>query len=232
MADPVFSFFKVQTREEALAHLARFARLPAEAVGLNEALGRITAVEVKSPENLPTFRRSTMDGFAVVARDVFGASESSPTELTIVGEVAMGKPAGIVLRSGETARVWTGGMLPDGADAVVMLEYSREVDGEIVELTRPAAPGTNVTDVGEDVAAGQLVLPAGRRLRAQDLGLLSALGVTRVDVVRRPKVAILSTGNELVAADVTPAPGQIRDVNTHTLAALVTDLGEIGRAHV
>jgi molybdopterin molybdotransferase len=225
VGEPVFSFFKLQTREEALAHLERFKRLPSERVTLDEAHGRVLAEKIVSSEDLPAFRRSTMDGFAALAKDVFGAGESSPTELAVVGEVAMGKPAGLTLHTGETARVWTGGMIPDGADAVVMLEYAREVDATHIELTRPVAPGGNVAQVGEDVHAGQQVLPTGRRLRPQDIGLLSALGVVDVPVVRRPKVAILSTGNEIVAAGQTPAPGQIRDVNTHTLAAMTRALG-------
>ncbi len=225
MSGPDFSFFEVQTREEALGHLGRFARLGAEAVPLGEAAGRVLAADVASPEDLPPFRRSTVDGFAVRSRDTFAAGESSPALLEVVGEVAMGRPAGVEVRAGQTARIPTGGMLPEGADAVVMLEYSRAVDAATVELTRPAAPGSNVTQVGEDVARGQAVLPAGRRLRAQDVGLLAALGLSRVGVVRRPRVAILSTGNEVVAADRTPAPGQVRDVNAHTLAALSQEAG-------
>jgi len=225
LAEASFSFFRVQTRDQALSHLELFGRLPAEEVGLDRALSRVLAQDVISPEDLPPFVRSTVDGYAIRAKETFGASESLPGLFELAGEVAMGRPAGMNLKPGQAVKVWTGGMLPQGADAVVMLEYARQVDQSSLELTKALAPGANTIAPGEDVAAGSPVLTAGHRLRAQDLGLLAALGLTRVPVVRRPRAAIISTGNELVPAEENPAPGQIREVNSHTLKALVEDLG-------
>ena len=166
-----------------------------------------------------------MDGYAVRAKDTFGAGESSPGLFMLAGEVAMGRPAQAKVGPGRTVRVWTGGMLPDGADAVVMLEYARVVDQAEVELTKAVAPGGNTIAVGEDVARGETVLPAGRRLRPQELGLLAALGQTRVKVVRRPRAAVISTGIELVPAEARPGPAQVRDINTHTLTAQIREAG-------
>lgn len=219
------SFFQLQTRHQALARLDVFSRLEAEAVSLDRAVGRVTAGPVLSPENLPPFRRSTVDGYAVSARETFGASEGAPGLFGIAGEVAMGRPTDLELEPGQTARVWTGGMLPEGADAVVMVEYSRPVDETNVELTRAVAPGAHTIAIGEDLAQGTEAVSGGRMIRAQEAGLLAALGVKEVSVVRRPRVAILSTGNELVPHDQAPAPGQIREVNSHTLAAQVQSWG-------
>lgn len=219
MAERELNFYRVQTRDQALAHLDRFPRLKAERVGLAQALGRVLAEEAISPEDLPPFTRSTVDGYAVRARETFGASESTPGLFELVGEVAMGQPAEAKVRPGKTVKVATGGMLPEGAEAMVMLEYARELDRTTVELTKAVAPGQHLISVGEDVAQGAEVIPAGRVLRPQEIGLLAALGMVRVEVVRRPKVGIISTGNELVPAEETPGPGRIRDVNTHTLAA-------------
>ena len=225
MTDRDFSFFRLQTRPQALAHLERFARLEAEEIGLEEGWGRVLAEEIASPEDLPPFARSTMDGFAVKAKETFGASESTPALFELAGEVVMGRPAEEVLGSGQTMKVWTGGMVPPGADAVVMLEYVRQADEATVELTRAVAPGAHLIEVGQDVGRGEVVLAAGTRLRAQDLGLLAGLGVRRLKVVRRPQAAIISTGNELVASNEDPSPGCIREINSHTLRALLADLG-------
>lgn len=218
-------FLRVRTRPEALERLSLFNRLETEEIGLEEALGRVLARDLDSPEDLPHFLRSTVDGYAVRARDTFGAGESSPGLFELAGEVTMGRPAGVRVGPGRTVRVWTGGMLPDGADAVVMLEYARVVDQAEVELTKAVAPGGNTIAVGEDVARGTPILPAGRRLRPQELGLLSALGQTRVEVVRRPRAAIISTGVELVPAEARPGPAQVRDINTHTLTAQIREAG-------
>ena len=225
LSEKEFSFYRVQTREQALARLDGFDRLPAREAALDRALDRVLAGDLTAGEDLPSFVRSTVDGFAVRAKETFGAAESLPALFELEGEVAMGRPAEARVGPGRAVRIWTGGMLPQGADAVVMLEYSRVLDGTGLELTKAVAPGSNTIEVGEDVAQGEPILTAGTRLRPQELGLLAALGLTKVKVVRRPKAAVISTGSELVPADQNPGPGLIRDVNSHTLAAQIRRAG-------
>ena len=177
--------------------------------------------DVYSPGDLPTFRRSTMDGFAVRAADTFGATEGLPAYLDLVDEVFMGQASKVGLGPGECARIATGGMLPDGADAIVMVEQTQEVGPKTIEALRPVAPGENVVQVGEDVRTGDPIVSRGTILRPQDLGGLLALGITTVRVARRLRVAIVSGGDELVDPEREPGAGQIRDINSYTLAALV-----------
>lgn len=215
--------FNVRTPADALHTL--LARLPkrdaVEDVRTRDALDRVLAHDVCSPADLPSFRRSTMDGFAVRAADTFGATEGLPAYLDLVDEVFMGQAPARALGSGECARIATGGMLPDGADAVVMVEQTQEVDPTTIEAVRAVAPGENVVQVGEDVRAGDPILPRGHVLRPQDLGGMVAMGITMVPVAPRLRVAIVSGGDELVDPEQTPAAGQIRDINSYTLAALV-----------
>ena len=196
-----------------------------EEVPLEKALGRITASDLFATEQLPAFPRSTMAGFSLRAADTFGASEGLPAYFTIVGEVAMGQPATVSVAAGEAAVTYTGGMLAQGADAVVIVENTQPVDSTTIEVTRPVAPGENVVQPGEDISPGERLLPAGHLLRPQDLGGLAALGITKVPAARRPGVAILSMGDEVVAPETAPGPGRIRDVNTYTVAAQVTRAG-------
>lgn len=221
-------FFQLISSSEFVDLFDRFHALETETVQLGYSAGRVLAADVTAPEQLPPFSRSTMDGFAVRARDTFGCSESEPALLTIVGEISMGTSGrDIVLRPGQTCRIWTGGELAAKSDAVVMVEYSHLMDEETVEIFRPVAPGENVIRAGEDTEQGQVVLARGRKLRPQDVGVLAGLGITNVTVHRRPVVAILSTGDELVPPDQQPGPGQIRDINSTTLAALVEESGGI-----
>jgi molybdopterin molybdotransferase len=166
-----------------------------------------------------------MDGFAVRAADTFGASEGVPAYLEVVGEVLMGRAPSVQLEVGQCARIATGGMLPPGADAVVMVEQTQEVGPTTVEAYRAVAAGENVVQIGEDARTGEPILPRGHTLRPQDIGGLLALGVTEVEVARRLRVGILSGGDELVAPTETPGPGQIRDINSYTLRGLVQRLG-------
>lgn len=218
-------FFNVLPPSQALAVLLE--RLPdgvaagGEAVPITEALGRITAEAIYSPEDLPAFPRSTVDGFSLRASDTYGASEGLPAYFTVVGEVPMGKPTEVSVDLGEAAITYTGGMLARNTDAVVMVENTQRVDASTIEVVRPVAVGENVVQVGEDVKKGEEVLPSGHLLRPQDLGGLTALGITRVEVARQLRVAILSMGDEVVAPDSVPGPGQIRDVNTYTISGLV-----------
>jgi molybdopterin molybdotransferase len=190
-----------------------------------EALGRVTVQAVRAPHPLPTFRRSTMDGYAVKAADTFGASSALPAFLRVVGEIPMGRPAATDLRSAEAAIIHTGGELPHTADAVVQVENTQPVGDDEIEVVRAVAVGENVIQVGEDVAEGEEILPARWWLRPQDLGGLLALGIMRVAVVRKPRVALISTGDEVVAPSEPMGPGQVRDINSYTTAAMAQRAG-------
>lgn len=189
------------------------------------ALDRVLAEALVSPQDLPDFTRSTVDGYAVNAADTYGATPTLPAFLTVAGEVPMGQASTLVLGIGEAALVHTGGMVPDGANAVVMVENTQRVDVTSIEVMKPVAEGENVLQVGEDIRRGNMVLAAGRQLRPQDMGGLLALGITEVTVAVPPRVAILSTGDEVVPPSQTPTPGQIRDINSYSLAALTTRSG-------
>lgn len=218
-------FFRLQTREEVLARYPRFAPVGVEAVDLAEAVGRVLARPVAASEAVPGFLRATMDGYAVAARDTFGASVGAPQYLEIKGEVAMGVAPERGLGPGEVLRAPTGAMLPIGADAVVMIEYTAEHPDQTLEVRRAVAPGENVLQPGEDVQAGELLFEAGRRLRPQDVGLLAALGLARLTAYQKPRVAILSSGDEIVPIDGQPGPGQVRDANAYLAAAQVQAWG-------
>ncbi len=221
-------FLKVKTAPEVLSILDEIPPLPAETVLLEQAGGRALASDITAPESVPHFARATMDGFAVRARDTFGASESLPALLEIAGEVTMGVAAGGALESGRAFAIPTGGMLPGGADAVVMVEYTQVLDGKMIEVTRPVAPGENVLDIGDDIREGETIFEKGWRLRPQDVGVLAALGITGVSVFRRPRVAVISTGDEIVPVDTgTVPPGKVRDINTFALAAQIESAGAV-----
>jgi molybdopterin molybdotransferase len=219
------AFFQVQDVAAVHALAQGLAPLPAEEVPLDQALGRVLARPLTAPSDLPGFTRATMDGYAVRARDTFGAGETSPGFLDIVGEVRMGRAPEFSLGPGQCARIGTGGMLPAGADAVVMVEHTRLLDEISVEVAASVAPGGNTLGPTDDAAQGQELLPLGQRLRPQDVGLLAALGQEKITVSRRPKVGIISTGDEVVPVGSSPTPGQVRDVNTHSLAAVVARAG-------
>lgn len=194
-----------------------------EDLGLLDALGRVLALDVTAPEDVPAHARSTVDGYAVIAQDTFGASESQPAFLQLVEEIATGSAPRKPLRRGQVSAIPTGGVLPRGADACVMLEHTDRMDEHTVLVQKTAAPGENVVQPGEDVRRDETLLLAGRSLTPYDLGALAALGLTSVAVVRRPRVAVISTGDEVVPPSVSPAPGEVRDINTYTLAsALLT----------
>jgi molybdopterin molybdotransferase len=217
-------FFKVVSPAEASSLLAAVAPVGRERIKTVRAKGRVLAEDIHSPVDLPHFHRAAMDGYAVRAKDTFGASASQPAYLKVVGTVEMGKAATAPLGEGEAVRISTGGMLPPGADAVVMVEYTEEV-GEQVEVQRAVSPWGNVIRIGDDIEKGALVFRAGRRLRAHDLGALTGIGVAEVAVHLRPRVALISTGDEIVPPEEEPGPGQVRNINQHALAAMVEDCG-------
>lgn len=221
-------FLQLLSPQAALSRwLAAFPQWepPGETVETVNALGRISAGVITAPHPLPAFPRSTVDGYAVRAADSYGASESLPAYFSVIGEVPMGGQPGFDLGAGQAALIHTGGMLPAHADAVVMVEYTQvTLPGEI-EVTRAVAPQENILRVGEDVATGQVILPAGRRLRPAEIGGLMAFGLQSVMVARRPLIAILSTGDEVVPPEQVPLIGQVRDVNSYALSTLVAQWG-------
>ena len=196
-----------------------------ELVALEAALGRYLAADVVAPIDLPEFPRSTVDGYAVRAADLAGASPASPALLALAGESRMGEAPTSAVAPGSAVHIHTGAMLPDGADAVAMVEWTSRPDAAHVAIDRGPRPGDNTIARGEDVRRGELLLRAGRRLRPEDLGGLAAIGVVEVPVARRPVVAIISGGDEVVPPHAAPRPGQVRDVNGPMLAALVAEAG-------
>ncbi len=226
------TFLEAITPDEARALLARFSPVRrVERVGLLQALGRVCSADLMAKEGLPSFDRAQMDGYAVRARETFGAQDGSPGYLALAGRIPMGAPPPGPLPAGAAFEISTGGAMPAGADAVLMVEYCREVGATTVEFTRSVAPGENVLRTGDDVATGARLLERGRRLRPQEILALASLGVSEVEVVARPVVTILSTGDELVPVGQAPGPGQIRDANGLALAAQFTQAGAEVRLH-
>ena len=219
--------FTVKTPEETFSVIEAEFRpiLPAETVSLSECCGRILAEDILSSEYVPGFTRSTVDGYAVKASDTFGCSDSIPALLTLSGEILMGEEASVPLTPGCCFAVPTGGAVPEGADAVVMIEYTENYGDGMIGIEKPASPGMNMIYKGDDLVPGKTVLPAGRRITVSDIGALASLGITRIPVRRRLLAGIISTGDELVPVEETPEGGQIRDVNTHMLDALCREMG-------
>lgn len=244
-----------EARDLMLSHLPK-PTPDSEPMDVVHSLNRILAEDILAPQPLPDFQRTTVDGYAVRAQDTFGASDSLPAYLTLIGEVPMGDAPAFEIGPGQCALIHTGGMLPPGADAVVMLEYtqlisdskvsrlwsdsqrqetldskssnSKSLDSKSeIEISRAVADGENVIRIGEDVAQGQLVLPKGTRVRPAEIGGLMALGITSLRVARKVQVGLISTGDEVIDPSQTPRPGQVRDINSYTLGALVEKSGGV-----
>jgi molybdopterin molybdotransferase len=196
-------------------------------VGISDSIGRISAEDILAPHPLPQFPRSTVDGYAVRAKDTFGASESSPAYITVIDEVTMGSQPQHQVGSGEASSIHTGGMIPVGSDAVVMVENTQIARDKEIEIYRSVSTGENVISVGEDVVQGQLVLPKGKLIRPSEVGGLAALGISSLRVAKKMKVGIISTGDEVVPLEDDVQLGQVRDVNSHTLAGLVNTSGAV-----
>ncbi len=209
---------------EVLLHNLELSPEP-ELVATSESLGRVVFSPVKASHPMPSFRRSTVDGYAVHAEDTYGASESLPAYLPLVGEVPMGAAPDFLLKKGECAVIHTGGMLPEGANAVIMIEFTQQAREAEIELLRAVAVGENVLEVGEDVQQDQEVIPAGVVVRPAEIGGMMAIGVTEVAVARKPRVGILSSGDEVIPPDQDLQPGQVRDINSYALQALVRQAG-------
>ena len=221
------AFFKLKTPDEVFHIINGFAPVGEETVSLEDAFGRVVRVDLKAPEDLPDFFKSTMDGYAVKSRDTFGATESLPALLEIAGEVSMGVAGNIVLKSGQAVKIPTGGMLPEGADGVAMIEYCALLDEKTLEVSRAISPLENTIQPGDDFKKGTVILPGRKRLRPQDLGAMAGLGFFEVPVFRKPKIAILSTGDEMVPISRKPGVGQVRDINRYTLGALCRNMGAV-----
>ena len=211
---------KVDTLEGALDKLENAMREGGageperEYVPVLQSLGRIASEDVLSCEDIPGFDRSTMDGYAVISRDTQGAGETMPTFLELAGEVKMGEKPEFSLTSGQCAYVPTGGMVPEGADAVAMVEYCQPFGDDRIAVYSPLSSGHNMVRAGDDVSRGEKLISRGRRIRPSDMGLLSAAGKTEIKVYKPWKIYIISTGDEIVPPEVMPLPGQVRDVNS------------------
>jgi molybdopterin molybdotransferase len=240
-----------EARELLLSHL-NFPGIETEVIDTAASLDRITAADIIAPHALPEFPRSTVDGYAVLARDTFGASDALPAYLKLIGEVRMGAPSPLEVTTGECVLMHTGGMLPEGANAIVMLEHTQSVRGSAsvqgakprarkelddrsralqanapgeIEISKAVAEGENVIRVGEDVLEGQAVIRRGVRLKPAQIGGLMALGIVSLRVAKKVRIGLISSGDEVVPAEQNPARGQVRDVNAHSLAALVAKSG-------
>jgi molybdopterin molybdotransferase len=225
-----------EARNLLLSHLPH-VEPDSESIIVFSSLGRILAEDILAPHPLPEFPRSMVDGYAVRARDTFGATDSLPTYLTLAGEIPMGDAPALDIDSGQCALIHTGGMLPAGADAVVMLEYTQGIAASDlrpegsrkneIEIFRSVADGENVIKIGEDVSQGQVVMTKGTIIRPAGIGGLLALGITSVRAARQVKVGILSTGDEVIDPGESPRPGQVRDINSYTLSALIEKSGGV-----
>ncbi|MDP2776109.1 MAG: molybdopterin-binding protein, partial [Anaerolineales bacterium] len=222
-----------QARDELLLHLAA-PKIDPDSIDVVQALGRFTASDTFAPHPLPDFQRTTVDGYAVRAKDTFGASDSLPAYLDLIGEVPMGDTPSFEIGVGQCALIHTGGMLPKGADAAVMIEYTQHIVGAErrsaptqteIEIFKSVADGENVIRIGEDVAQGQLVIPKGTLIRPAEIGGLMALGFKSINVAKKPRVGLISTGDEVIEPGQAPRPGQVRDINSYTLGALVEKSG-------
>lgn len=225
--------FKVNTPNEVITmlknhlNLKEITRNNIEEVDIKISLHRFLAEEIVAPANLPGFNRSIMDGYAIRAEDSFGATDALPSYLKIIGEIKMGVKPKFKINPGEVVKIPTGGMLPEGANAVMMVEYTEQIDDATVEARRSISPWENVVREDEDLKTGEIILRKGSRLRSQDIGVLAGIGKINIKIYKKPKIAIFSTGNEIIPAEGEPRIGQIRDINSYTLGACIKEAGGI-----
>ena len=226
-------FLKLTPVQQALQVLISKlqVKVVSERVATIDALGRVTAESIYTPLPLPPFPRSTVDGYAVRATDTFGASESLPAYLRVIGEILMGASPGFDINPGEAGLIHTGGMLPESCNAVVMIEYTQPVGLDTVEILRPVAVGENIINIGEDVQIGDQVISTGVRIRPAEIGGLAALGIVELEVARKPIIGIISTGDEVVPPENKLLPGQVWDINSYSLSALMEQAGAIPKLY-
>jgi molybdopterin molybdotransferase len=220
----LFNVVSVEEAKEIIDSSFNY-ELSYEKVNILQSVGRICFGDIKSECNIPEFKRSTVDGFAVCSRDVHGASEGIPSMLLVKGEIFMGKVPPSDISPGECLYIPTGGMLPKNADSVVMVEYSHKLDSDTVMIYSPVAVGDNVIQVGEDISAEDIVVKKGDKLRPYEIGVLASIGISEITVYKSPRVAIISTGDEVVPCDVKPKLGEVRDINTNLLWSLLLEDG-------
>jgi len=237
---------ELKTVDEARKILGKIKLMETETIEVYESLDRFVATDIISPEDLPSFEKTMMDGYAVRAEDTFEASEENPVFLNLIGEIRIGEIPEKEIKKGQAIQINTGAMMPQGADSVEMLEYvdpvrsktpgasapilvgtsnGVEVRGRRIELRKALTPGENVAKRGEDIKKGEVLLVKGHRIRSQDIGALSGLGITKIKVFKRPKIAIIPTGDELIEPKRKPESGQIRDMNTYSLSAQIKKCG-------
>ena len=212
------------TRKKILEQFSDLTVLP-EVVELEEGIGRIVYEDIFSPFDVPEFNRSTVDGYAVVSKDTFGVSESLPVFLDVIDSVEMGKVAEKDLKTGQAIYVPTGGMIPKGADGMIMIEYVENLDKNTIAVYRTVAPGEGIIFKGEDIRSKELLIKKGKKLSPQDIGAIAAMGINQIKVFQKPRVAIISTGDEIVPPGERVKLGQLRDINTYSLGALIENLG-------
>lgn len=216
-------FFKVKSLEEVMALIGKFSPVESEKIPVSDIFSRVLARDLVAEQDMPGFRRATMDGYAVVARSTFGASESGPAWLDITGTILMGDIPDFTLKLGQAVKISTGGMLPEGADSVVMVEHTEQIDELSVEIYKSVAPLQHVIDASEDFAKQEIVLSRGTFVRPQEAGLAAGLGFSQIEVYKTPKVGIISTGDEIIPIDAQVVPGKIRDINSYTLSSFIRE---------
>jgi len=220
-------FLKVKPIEQALEIIDNHPTPLLSTVNIKtiDSLSRTVSTPITSSSNLPSFDRSTMDGYAVRATDTYGASQSQPSYLNLVSEITMGSIPKTKIKIGQAARIFTGGMIPESANAVVMVEYTELIDSSLIEIIKPVAPGENIIKIGEDIKENDPVFEVGHVIRSQDIGGLLALGITQTPVFERPKIGVISTGDELINPEIEPKKGQVRDINSYTVSSLIQKHG-------
>lgn len=218
--------FNVITVEQAKKIVSGFFETcqDIEKVSIFDCLGRVVSKDIIANFNVPHFKRSTVDGYAICSKDAYGASEAIPSIMNLIDDIEMGEEVGSsIQKAGDCFYVPTGGMIPDGADAVVMIEHTNKMDDRTILINSEVAPGDNIVTIGEDVSKGEVVIKKGTKLRPYEIGVLSGIGCSDIDVFKRPKIAVISTGDEIVSCDEQTKAGQIRDINTYLLHALIIE---------
>ncbi len=221
----MLNVLSVEKAFEVIDNEFSFMKTDKEKVNLADCVGRILSDDIVSVCDIPSFNRSVVDGYAVVAADTYGASESIPSQLKVIGEIFMGEEATVEIATGECVKISTGGMLPNGADSVVMVENTDSSFDDFCLAFKSVSPFENVIRQGDDLKNGEVILKKGTMITSKEIGVLSSLGITEVDVFCKIKVGIISTGDELVPIENEPKNGEIRDINTHLLSALCKEYG-------
>jgi len=225
-------FLKVLTYQSARQLIEKnFPARKIEYLPLDMCNNKVLALDMTSPEDMPSFNRSTVDGYAVRAEDTFGSSESLPGMMDYISAVQMGLEPQFTIGNCQCAWIPTGGMLPSGSNAAVMVEYTERLGEDTILVSRPVAPGENVMQKGEDIGKGAIIFHSGKILKAQEIGLLASLGIDRVPVFKPYQIGILSTGDEIIPINQVPATGQIRDVNSYSIAAALESCGALPRRY-